>query len=305
MKKTISLNLLIILTISLLNSQIIQAQNTQSLCVCCTNNLFPMFKLDFTKKFPPDKIKKAGIKEALISVKGRKNGSQTVVEKYRAHKFIFNNRGLAIRRISYNSQNKPYAKFDYEYNAAGKITKSVYYADQIKKPVTVTVYYYNKNNYLIKRANQVNGKLTSYGTTTYGLDNQGRMLKEAGSGYTFTYKYHNPSFSAIREYRSNNQLFGRSKIFYDKKWQPIKDQTLFMSPKVGKGPLPIISYKRAYSSSGQLLMYKITSTPPVLSECPEKGNQKKEFSYNKEGLIKQVVHSYQNVSCKLAFEYTK
>jgi hypothetical protein len=58
-----------------------------------------------------------------------------------------------------------------------------------------------------------------------------------------------------------------------------------------------------YNTSGQLLKYETKPGGGAVDECPEQGRYVDTYSYDGDGLVSRVIHSYEDKKCDLIFEY--
>ncbi len=305
----IQVTLSVFLLLSLI--QPTQAQDTR--CECCSNSSLKL-REDYEAIFPRLVIKKNGITEVMVYT-SPSDSTQASGTRYKELKFKFDQKGQVIARVHYNQNGTPHSIYEFERNGSGKIFRQTFsYLDSVEQksiePAApeITDYFYNLKDRLIKTKKrntkgQVMPDIMS-DFTKYEYDNTGRTTKVTSQYY---YGENGPATSSRVVIYTYKDIHGQSQTFIDGK--------LFITTKTqytkGWKPLTEIGYdgdsitfesKYEYDQSGKPTRYETKSTT-ITSECPHRGTYTDVYSYNGDGLLSILSHSYEDKKCVMVFEY--
>lgn len=283
----------------------------QNSCDCCSYTALQNRSV-YETILLPSLIKKRGIHEIVVYTQAE--------SKYKETKFKFDMNGQITSRIWYNRMGKPHSIYEYERNAAGKVTKETFsYLDSLENKSTgffsskITDFSYDEKNRMVKsKERDEDGKViddSRANFTKYVYDAQGRVIKETSQYYfyvnapetsqyitTFVYK-DNEFISEAKTYKNNN-LFLTSQISYNKSWKPLsEDDFNNLTNEVASQT----TYK--YDSLDRLIEYITKAGKGSASECPDGGTYMEKYIFDKEGLIEKIIHAYDNIKCIMTIEY--
>jgi hypothetical protein len=289
-----------------------QAQNTSE---CCSYSSLKI-RDEYETIFPRLAVKKKGITEVTVYT-SLSDSAQQSGTRHKEMKFRFDQKGQVIARIHYTPNGQPHSMYEFERNGSGKVFRFTFsYLDSTEQKLTepsspeITDYFYNLKDKLIKTKKrnakgQVMPDIMS-DFTKYEYDNSGRTTKitsqyyygENGSATSsriiiYTYK----DIAGESQTFVDGKLFLTTKTQYTKGWKPLTekgyhDKTTDIS----------FESKYEYDQTGKLMRYE-TQAATVVNECPDKGTYTDVYSYNGEGLVSIISHSYEDKKCEMVFEY--
>ena len=289
-----------------------QAQNTSE---CCSHSSLKLGD-EYESIFPRLAIKKKGITEVTVYT-SLSDSAQQSNTRHKEIKFKFDQKGQVIARVHYSANGQPYSMYEFERNGSGKVFRLTFsYLDSAEQKSTepaspeITDYFYNLKDRLIKTKKrnakgQVMPDIMS-DFTKYEYDNTGRIKKTTSQYY---YGVNGPATSSrivIYTYKDiagesqtiiDGKLFLTTRIQYAKGWKPLAEKGY-----QDKSTDIFFENKYEYDQTGKLKRYETNATTAA-SECPDKGTFTDIYSYNGEGLVTIINHSYEDKKCELIFEY--
>lgn len=289
-----------------------------SSCECCSYSSL-QFRDEYETIFPRLIIKKKSITEVIIytSASNAGKGSYT---RYREIKFKFDQKGQVIARVHYNRNGQPHSIYQFERNGSGKIFRQTFnYLDSTEQVSTkstspeITDYFYNLKDRLIKiKKRNMNGLVmpdVMSDFTKYEYNKIGRITKETQQYYyegqgpstssqVTTYTYRDKNLTGQSQTFIDSNLALTTKIQYTKSWKPLTE--------IGyNNKSDSISFQTTYeyNGTGKLTRYE-TKANTIVSECADKGTYTDVYSYNGDGLLTSITHTYEDKKCEMVFEYT-
>lgn len=301
--------------ITLITSKVL---GQEEFCECSLHSTLK-YKSEYKDFIPNNILTTNKIKEVVIYAEYQKNTAKDQGLESNTHyiraKLKFNDQGNLISRIEYSS-GKPSYLYEYKRNQEGLIVQEVYsYLNNNSRksdffPGDIKDYYYDNNNLIkIKRRNYLDeiipDEKSDYEKFTYNSSDQ--LTKEI----SHTYFTANSSSIYLKEYelsennlattyttKFNNEIFGTGKKTYDEKGKLIRET--FQG--TGESPSDIVSIFE-YNANNNIIKMQRISKGNNFDECPEDGNFINAYEYDSNGYIKTIIHTYQDVECKLVFEF--
>ncbi len=288
-----------------------------SMCACCMYGSFE-YQQEYAEQFNPKLIKSKKIKKVLIYTHAQSADDTIESKKYRELKFQFDRNGRVAVKIVYNRKGKPHSSYTYKRNRYGnKYQETFRYIDSLEKVITrsspkIIDYTYDRKNRLIKiKERDYKGKVIADAKSkfsTIAYDKKHRIIKvisyrnhheEPSVGIT-TYTFSDATLSATYQSESNRILNASGIITYTKDWKPTLEK--MYNERLKKDSFTIYS---EYDTSGRLLKKQVTTRPDYISECPENGNYIDLYTYDENGFLASIRHTYNNITCEMIFEYIK
>lgn len=300
---TLSLLLLLLITFT-------HAQNTT--CECCSYSSL-RYRDDYETIFPRLVIKKKGITEVTVYTSPSDTGAESTT-RYKELKFKFDQKGQVIARVHYNQNGQPHSMYEFERNGSGKIFRQTFsYLDSVEQKSSelaapeITDYFYNLKERLIKtKKRNAHGQVMPdimSDFTKYEYDKIGRITKvttqyyNEGKGPTtssqvviYTYK----DINGQSQTYIDGKLFLITKTQYTKGWKPLTETGY-------DGKAIAFESKYEYDQTGKPLRYETKGTN---KGCLKNGTFTDVYSYDSDGLLNILSHTYDDKKCVMVFEYS-
>ncbi len=228
-------------------------------------------------------------------------------------KLLFDSNGNIIARYDYNQNGKPHLVKEYFRDNTGKVirTSLAYLRENETKydlySPTIVDFTYNQVGQLIKtKERDYNGNiladsLSNY--TKYGYDSTRRLINEyryANYGgnidiYNKTIKYTNQNES-ISITRNNGKNWLKTIFKYDNK------KRLISRIDYDYPDNKIVS-ELYYKFENDKLIRQISKTGTGVTECPDNNDFTEDYIYNNFGLLKRIIHKFDNITCEMTITY--
>jgi hypothetical protein len=289
---------------------------SQEKCECCTYNSIDKVEL-YADFFAPNLISSANIRQATIYTTEKINDTK---KRYLQTKFEFNKQGYVIKRKWYIMGGKPQSMYSYDRNEKNEITTVTFsYLDRNEKKIDfmspeVTDYHYSNNGKLIKTKQRGNNgevladSMTNYESFKYDVN--GKMIKnirhlywegfESGSKHV----YNKTHLEYVNEYERSSKIYIDDELFLTSttKFNNQGNKTFQEDFNVKMNSLASSTIYN-YDEKNNLSFIKVRSGEGAGTECEDGGNFQETYFYDERGLVKIIIHEFENVECKMEVEF--
>ncbi|WP_130733943.1 hypothetical protein [Flavobacterium sp. J27] len=267
----------------------------------------------YSNFFSPEVIVSKGIKEVMVYTKPNNSTTQ-----YKEAKYAFNNKGYVIAATFYYA-GIPNSMQVFKRTKTNKIYQQIQYdLDSLERKIPyhtpeITSLKYDAKNRLIKlQKGSFNRERTTNSKSDYTLfkyDNKDRIV----SIENFYYNYNGSLQKSIANYIYNDSLSTVIKeSFRNGKLSTTGEAKLNSRGTIIYFKLYKVSLKEValeqhfiYNSLNQLIEQKSKNYQEGGSECLEGQTYTDKFQYNDNTLIASILHTFQENSCEMTFEYNK
>jgi flagellar hook protein FlgE len=305
----------IVLLLFLILGNPVNAQSSRA-CECADRITIDNLN-SYEDLFNPDQIAFCGFKTAKIYYS---NNLEKEDSLYATKEFSFNSSGYVVQRIWYSESGAIHYMYLFDRNKENKVTKeSEFFNPRLRHKDTLwndfnILYLYDEHGRLVKqKTSKYGGEILpdSMSDIVFSKYNESGRLETKRYQYYFeddenpvkqsiyTYEYKEDGSSILSPLEKSN-YYSIEKRTYNNDLKPILTEIITHTMDSVFTQLTI---ECTYTEESRLESYIQKAYITVPEECPEKNTFTEHYVYNEFGLIEEIIHMYDSVTCKMLIKY--